>query len=408
MFRAAISSALPEQCLSQHLPLPPKGRTVVIGAGKASAAMAAVVERFWPEPLSGVVVTAYGHTVKCNDIEILEANHPVPDQAGIEAAKKVMAAVDDLDADDLVICLISGGGSSLLPMPIEGVTLDDKQALTRSLLHSGATISEINCLRRHLSAIKGGRLALAAAPAKVVNLLISDVPGDNPLNIASGPTVADNTTCANALSILDDYQLKVSETIVTGLKTSAFESVKPDDKRLGFIETHLIATPLGALQAAANVVNTGDIVVRILSDRLEGEAKMVAKQMAIKVREILSASAKTRPCILLSGGEATVTVKGDGKGGRNVEFLLALAIELQGEEGVYALAGDTDGVDGIEPIAGATITPDTLSRAVARGLSAQKMLDNNDAHSFFSTLGDSVVTGPTMTNVNDFRAIYIS
>ena len=408
LFAAAVNSAQPEHCIPRFLPEPPKGRTIVIGAGKASAAMAQALERNWPGPLEGLVVTRYGYAVPCERIEIVEAAHPVPDAAGRVAAGRLLARVQGLSADDLVICLISGGGSALMPLPGEGVSLEDKQAINRALLQSGATISEMNCVRRHLSAIKGGRLAAACHPARVVNLLISDVPGDNPMDIASGPTVADPTTCANALEIIRRYRIALPEGARQLLESGAGETLKPGDPRLETVITHLIATPQRALEAAAQVAQQAGITPVILGDSIEGEARDVGKVMAgiaLQVRNHDQPFAA--PCVLLSGGETTVTVRGKGRGGRNVEFLLSLVLGLRGAPGVYALAGDTDGVDGQEEIAGAIATPDTLARAWAMGIRPLDSLDDNDGHGFFGMLGDSLVTGPTLTNVNDFRAILI-
>jgi len=408
MFDAAILAAQPEHCIPRFMPKPPKGRTLVIGAGKASAEMARALEKHWPGELSGVVVTRYGYAVPCERIEILEAAHPVPDQAGLDAAERILAAVQGLTEDDLVICLISGGGSALLPLPGDGITLEDKQAINRALLRSGANISEMNCVRRHLSRIKGGRLAAACHPARVVNLLISDVPGDNPMDIASGPTVPDPTTRQDALDILRRYGIELPSAARAFLESDEGESVKPGDPRLAGLETHLIATPQMALEAAAEVARAAGVTPVLLGDTIEGEAKDVGKVFAGITHQVATRGHPfKRPCVLLSGGETTVTVKGEGRGGRNVEFLLSLAIELNGREGVWALAGDTDGVDGLEEIAGAIITPDTLERAWAAGIRPRDALANNDGHGFFEKIGDSVVTGPTLTNVNDFRAILL-
>jgi hydroxypyruvate reductase len=408
MFDAAIAAAQPALCLPPHLPPRPKGRTIVIGAGKASAAMAEALEANWESPLEGLVVTRYGYARPCERIRIVEAAHPLPDEAGLRAAEGIARLVAGLSADDLVIALISGGGSSLLAAPLAGLTLADKQAVGAALLKSGATISEINCVRRHLSSLKGGRLGALCAPAKLVSLLISDVPGDDPLDIASGPTVADPTTCADALAVLARYRLTPPAAVLEILQSGAGESVKPGDPRLSRAETRLIATPYMALEAAAELALDAGYKPWILSDSVEGEAREAAKVFAALALE--SRARKTPfapPCVLLSGGETTVTLRGKGRGGRNVEFLLSLAVALNGATGVYAMAGDTDGVDGVEEIAGAVIAPDTLFRARAMGIDPRKSLDDNDGHGFFQALGDSVVTGPTLTNVNDFRAILI-
>ncbi|MGA9395831.1 MAG: glycerate kinase [Azonexus sp.] len=408
MFKAGIAAAQPAVCLPQHLPEAPRGRLVVIGAGKASAEMARVVEANWVGPLTGLVVTRYGYAVPCARIEIVEAAHPVPDAAGLAAAKRIMELVAGLGADDLVLCLISGGGSALLPLPLLGLTLEDKQAISRALLASGASISEMNCVRRHLSAIKGGRLAAACYPARVVTLLISDVPGDDPADIASGPTVTDATTCADALAILRRYGIEVPQVVREILESAAAESVKPDDPRLDGNVTKIIATPQMALECAAEVARIAGIPAHILGDAIEGEARDVAKTLGgIALQVARHGQPFTPPCVLLSGGETTVTLRGNGRGGRNVEFLLALAITLNGNPRIHALAGDTDGVDGVEEIAGAMLTPDSLARAWANGIRPQDALDENDGHGFFGTLGDSVVTGPTLTNVNDLRLILV-
>ena len=409
MFAAAVAAAQPDLCVPRFIPKPPKGRMIVIGAGKASAAMARAVEKNWSSPLEGLVVTRYGYSVPCEHIEIAEAAHPVPDLAGELASRRILELVSGLTADDLVLCLISGGGSSLLALPTAGILLENKQALNRSLLKSGATIAEMNCVRRHLSAIKGGRLAAACRPARVVNLIISDVPGDNPVDIASGPTVADATTCDDALAILRRYAIDVPQHMLDLLQSGAGESVKPGDARLPQIETYLIATPQMALEAAANVARAHGIACHILSDSIEGESRDVGKVMAgIAMQVKKHGQPFPRPCVLLSGGETTVTVRGEGRGGPNVEFLLSLGLALQGEPGVYGVAGDTDGVDGIEEIAGAYLAPDTLVRAWASGIRPADSLARNDGHSFFTALGDSLVTGPTLTNVNDFRAILVT
>jgi glycerate 2-kinase len=409
MFDAAIASAQPALCIPPHLPQAPKGRLIVVGAGKASAAMAQAVEKNWPGELSGLVVTRYGYAVPCERIEIVEAAHPVPDAAGMQAAQRMLKLVSGLTEDDLVLCLISGGGSALLPLPAPGLTLEMKQAVSKSLLKSGATISEMNCVRRHLSAIKGGRLGAACHPAAVLTLLISDVPGDRPIDIASGPTVGDPTTSADALGIVRRYGIELPAEVRDVLESGRGESIKPGDPRLARAAVRTIATPQMALEAAAAVARESGFAVHILSDAIEGEARDVGKVLAGITQQVVNHGQPFEaPCILLSGGETTVTVRGDGRGGRNVEFLLSLAIALDGQPGVYGLAGDTDGVDGQEEIAGARFGPDTLARAWDKGLSPKDVLAANDAHSFFTALGDSVVTGPTLTNVNDFRAILIA
>jgi len=371
--------------------------------------MAKAFEEHWPGELSGLVVTRYGYGVSCDHIEIVEAAHPVPDAAGLAAARRVLGMVKGLRADDLVLCLISGGGSSLLALPIEGLTLEDKQAVNRALLKSGASIGEMNCVRRHLSAIKGGRLAAACHPAKVVTLLISDVPGDNPMDVASGPTVSDPTTCADALAIIRRYGIEVPPKVLEILDSGRGETVKPGDPRLAGIETRMIATPQMALEAAAEVAREAGIPAAILGDSIEGEAREVGKVMAgIALQVARRGQPFQAACVLLSGGETTVTVRGNGRGGRNVEFLLSLGVALDGHPGIHAIAGDTDGVDGMEDIAGAYLAPDSLARAWTKGIKPKDSLDANDGHGFFEALGDSVVTGPTLTNVNDFRAILIT
>ena len=380
----------------------------MIGAGKASAAMARALEDHWTGSIEGIVVTRYGYAVPCDRIEIVEAAHPVPDAAGIRATERIREKVTDLSPDDLVIALISGGGSSLLVSPGKGLTLADKQDVNNALLRSGATITEMNCVRRHLSAIKGGRLAAACHPARVVTLLISDVPGDSPIDIASGPTVQDPTTCSDALAIVARYAIGISPAVREHLESGDGESIKADDMRLANVDTRMITTPQIALTAAAAVARAAGIAPYILGDSLEGEARDLGKAMAGIARQVVTHDQPfSRPCVLLSGGETTVTVRGSGRGGRNVEFLLSLGIALNGLAGVSAIAGDTDGVDGAEEIAGALLTPDSLSRAWAIDMHPQAMLDNNDGHTFFQRLGDSVITGPTLTNVNDFRAIVI-
>jgi hydroxypyruvate reductase len=409
MFDAAVAAAQPALRIPACLPHPPRGRTVVIGAGKASGAMAQALERHWAGPLTGLVVTRYGYAVPCERIRIVEAAHPVPDAAGLEAARQILLAVQGLGPDDLVICLVSGGGSALLPLPGEGVTLEDKQLVNRALLASGANIGEMNCVRRHLSSIKGGRLAAACHPARVVNLLISDVPGDDPADIASGPTVADPGSCADALEIVRRYGIDLPAGARQLLESGGGETVKPGDPRLAKVTTRIIASPQMALEAAANVARAAGVTPLILGDSIEGEAREVAKVMAaIALQARRHAQPLGPPCVLLSGGETTVTVRGRGRGGRNVEFLLALGLALAGAPGIHALAADTDGVDGAEEVAGAFLAPDTLARARARGMRPRDSLDDNDGHGFFGALGDALVTGPTLTNVNDFRAILLT
>jgi hydroxypyruvate reductase len=403
LFDTAVAAVDPAHCVPPALPEPPTGRTVVVGAGKAAAAMARAVEDHWSGPLSGLVVTRYGHTVATRAIEVVEAAHPVPDDAGRAAARRILGVVRDLGADDLALCLISGGGSALLALPAKGVELADKQALNRQLLRAGATIGEINCLRKHLSAIKGGRLAAAAAPARVVALLISDVPGDDPSVIASGPTVADPSCFADALAVLDKYGI---ETPLRGfLEAADDETPKPGDPRLARAETRLIARPGDALDAAVAAARAAGYTPCVLGDSLEGEARDAAAGHAELARQ---AVASGRTAAIISGGEFTVTIKGAGRGGPNAEYALALAIALDGLAGVHAIACDTDGIDGSEDNAGAVIGPDTLTRAAALGLDARARLADNDAYGFFEALGDLVVSGPTLTNVNDFRCILIS
>jgi hydroxypyruvate reductase len=409
LFEAAVASAQAERCVPPHLPEPPTGRLLVVGAGKASAAMARAVEDRWEGPLSGLVVTRYGHAVPCRRVEVVEAAHPVPDEAGLIAARRMLDLVRPLGPDDLVLCLISGGGSALLPLPAEGLTLADEQRVNRALLRLGATIREMNCVRRHLSAIKGGRLAAACHPARVVTLLISDVPGDDPIDIASGPTVADPTSCADALDIVRRYGIDAPAAVIDLLASGRGESVKPGDPRLANVEARLIATPQMALEAAARAAREAGLPAHILGDAIEGEAREVGRTMSgIALQVARYGQPFAPPCVLLSGGETTVTVRGGGRGGRNVEFLLSLGIALDGHPQIHALAADTDGVDGVKEIAGAYLSPQSLARARALGMRPAERLADNDGHGFFEALGDSVVTGPTLTNVNDFRAVLIT
>lgn len=405
MFDAAVASAMPARCVPPALPAPPKGRTIVIGAGKAAAAMARAVEDHWGGALSGLVVTRHGHAMACRSIEVAEAGHPISDEAGVAATSRMLALVRDLTPDDLVLCLISGGGSALLAAPPPGVTLAEEQALIAALLRSGATIAEMNCVRKHLSTVRGGRLALAAAPARVVTLIISDVPGDDPATIASGPTIPDPTTREQALDILARYDLAAAGPITGWLRNPASETPKPGAFEA---EWRLIATPAMALDAAAAVVRDLGYAPLILGDAIEGEAREVATDhadIALGVRH--NGQPVAAPCVLLSGGETTVTVTGAGRGGRNAEFLLALAIALDGAADIHAIAADTDGIDGTEDNAGAMIGPDSLAQARALGLSATQSLADNDAYRFFERTGSLLMTGATMTNVNDFRAILI-
>ena len=403
MFDAALQAADPDHVVAPFVPAPPKGRMIVLGAGKAAAKMARAVENAYDGPLEGTVVTRYGHAVHCDRITVREAAHPVPDLAGVEATQKILDSASTATADDLVLFLISGGGSSLLTAPRAGVSLAQKQDINAQLLRSGAAIDEMNCVRKHLSAVKGGRLAAAASAAEQVTLLISDVPGDDPGVIASGPTVPDDTHAAQALAIIDRYGLDIPTSIRALLSENTGQAARP--RRSAH---HMIASPQMALEAAAKVAKAAGITPMILSDRIEGEARDVAKTLAAIAMQVQDHGQPLKaPCVLLSGGETTVTVRGNGRGGRNVEFQLALALDLAGRTGIHAIACDTDGVDGAVENAGAFIGPDTLSRATSLGLSPQTLLDNNDAHGFFETLRDTVVTGPTMTNVNDFRAIFI-
>ncbi len=408
MLDAGIDSARPELVVPQALPPRPRGRVIVVGAGKAAAAMARAVEDHWGAPLEGLVVTRYGHSVHCNQIEVVEAGHPRPDEAGMSAAHRMLKMVSALTSNDFVLCLLSGGGSSLLTAPLAGIRLSELQPINDALLRSGASIAEINCVRRHLSATAGGRLAAACHPAKVLSLAISDVPGDAPGVIASGPTTADPTTCSQALQILRRYGIDAPPSVHDVLLSGRGESVKPGDARLGNTELRLIATPQGALEAAIGVAATHGYQAHILGDAIEGEAREVGKVMAGIARYAATRPSPFRPpCVLLSGGETTVTITGDGRGGRNAEFLLSLGLNLQESPRIHALAADTDGVDGLDEVAGAYWGPDTLARARELGLSAASDLFNNNAHGFFRAVGTSIVTGPTRTNVNDFRAILI-
>jgi glycerate 2-kinase len=408
LFDAAVAAADPALIVPQHLPQPPKGRTIVVGAGKAAAAMAAAVEKHWRGRLEGLVVTRVGHGAPTQRIRVVEAGHPNPDSAGMAGAGEILAMMHGLTSDDLVLALISGGGSALLSLPGGEVTLADKQAITRALLKSGARIDEMNAVRKHLSAIKGGRLAIAAAPARVVALIISDVPGDDLSVIASGPTVADITTLVDAREVLARYRIDLPARVAAHLADPLNETPKPGDPRLLRVENRLVATPRGSLLAAAVKAREAGYAPLILGDAIEGEARECGIVHAgIALSAARHGEPVRAPCVLLSGGETTVTIKGRGRGGRNSEFALSLAIALDGRERVYALAADTDGIDGGEDNAGAIVTPDTLARARAPGLDPRAHLDDNDSYSLFAALGDLVVTGPTLTNVDDFRAILV-
>jgi hydroxypyruvate reductase len=421
LYRVAVERALPLASMGPYLPKPPKGRTLVLGAGKAGGSMAQALEALWPADakLEGLVVTRYHHIPPrpeglAKRIEIVEAAHPVPDEAGLKAAERMLALTQGLTADDLVLCLISGGGSALLTLPAEGLTLADKQRINKQLLESGAHIGEMNCVRKHLSRIKGGRLAAACAPAQVVTLTISDVPGDDPAVIASGPTVPDATTCADALAILDRYRIEVPAAVRAQLESGALETPKPDDAVFKDHATHLIATPQQSLEAAAAAARAAGIEAHILSDEMEGESREVGKVQGALARAVaLRGAPFAKPCVILSGGETTVTIRprqpgqAKGRGGRAGEFCLGLAGALAGQKNVWALAADTDGIDGVEDNAGAFVAPDTLARAEAAGRKLADHLDRNDAYGYFDAIGDLCVTGPTHTNVNDFRALLV-
>jgi glycerate 2-kinase len=408
LFDAALAAADPLRQVPPHLPETPGERTVLVGAGKASAVMARAIEQAWEHPLEGLVVTRYGHAVPCERVEIVEAAHPVPDAAGEAAARRILALAQSLGPDDLLICAISGGGSALLSLPGEGLTLADKQAVNTALLRSGATIGEMNCVRKHLSAIKGGRLAAAAHPARVHTILISDVPGDDPGVIASGPTVPDATTLEDARDIVARRGIDLPAAVRARLNDPAAETPKPGDPVFEGTVTRMAARPLASLEAAAEAARAAGVTPIILGDALEGESREVATVLAGIARSIKAhGHPAPAPAVLLSGGETTVTMKGDGVGGPNAEFALALAVALGGAAGIHAVACDTDGVDGAAEVAGAMIGPDTLDRAAARGIDPREALARNDAHGFFAALGDQIVPGPTLTNVNDFRAVLI-
>ena len=425
LYMAAVQRALPLHNTAAYLPKPPKGRTIVLGAGKAGGAMAQAVEAHWPQdaPLEGLVVTRYRHTPQrpaglAQRIEVVEAAHPVPDAAGLLAAQRIMALAQGLTADDVVLCLISGGGSALLTLPVEGLAFEDKRRINQELLNSGATIGEMNCVRKHLSRIKGGQLAAACAPAQVVTLTISDVPGDDPSTIASGPTVPDESTYEEALEILKRYQIAIPEPVMAQLQSGALETPKPGDTRFIGHVVHVTATPQQSLAAAADLARKAGLNAYILSDDMEGESREVGKVHAALARACargadINTLAFQKPCVILSGGETTVTIRprqpgqAKGRGGRAGEFCMGLAQALQGIAGVYALAADTDGIDGVEDNAGAFVMPDTLARAQALGMKIDNYLNRNDAYGYFEALGDLLMTGPTHTNVNDFRALLI-
>ena len=428
LYAAAVQRALPLHNTATYLPKPPKGRTIVLGAGKAGGAMAQAVEAHWPQdaPLEGLVVTRYQHTPArpeglsglAQRIEVVEAAHPVPDAAGLAAAQRVMAMTQGLTAQDLVLCLISGGGSALLSLPVDGLAFADKQRINQELLSSGASIGEMNCVRKHLSKIKGGRLAAACAPAQVVTLTISDVPGDDPSTIASGPTVPDASTCEQAIQILKRYNIAVPDAVMGSLQSGALETPKPDDVCFNGHVVHMTATPQQSLEAAAGVARQAGLNAYILSDEIEGESREVGKVHAALARAASRCngdanSAFQKPCVILSGGETTVTIRprqpgqAKGRGGRAGEFCMGLAHALQSMPGIYALAADTDGIDGVLDNAGAFVMPDTLQRATAQGMKIDQYMDRNDAYGYFDALGDLLVTGPTHTNVNDFRALLI-
>ena len=422
LFHAAVRQADPFHALSGALPPPPRGRTVVVGAGKAAGAMAQAVEAMWPAdaPLSGLVVTRYGHVPPRaaglpQRIEVVEAAHPVPDEAGLAAARRVLASVQGLGPDDLVICLISGGGSALLSLPVDGIDFAEKQAVNQQLLLSGANIGEMNCVRKHLSAIKGGRLAAACAPAELLTLAISDVPGDDLSVIASGPTVPDPSTAAQALEVLDRYRIDIPPALRSRLASGRLETPKPGDPAFGRARAVLIATPRQSLEAAARAALACGVTPHLLSDEMEGESRDVGKVHAALARSVAAHGQPfARPCVLLSGGETTVTVRprrpgaAKGRGGRAGEFCLGLAQALDGHAAVWALAADTDGIDGVEDNAGAFVTPRTVRQSIDAGVSLADHLDRNDAYGFFEAIGDLVTTGPTYTNVNDFRAVFIT
>ncbi|ESX48145.1 glycerate kinase [Mesorhizobium sp. C416B] len=414
IFNAAVAAADPERTIRDHLPARPKGRTIVIGAGKGSAQMAAAFEKVWDGPIEGLVVTRYGYGARCERIEIIEAAHPVPDAAGLKASRRLLEKVQGLTADDLVVALISGGGSALLPSPAAGLTLADEIAVNEALLASGAPIAAMNTIRKHLSTIKGGRLAAAAWPAKLVSLVVSDIPGDNPALVASGPTVPDSGNRADALASIAAYGMKLPDAVMAHINSPEADAPDPDDQRFSRNEVHLIASAGVSLEAAAAEAKRQGIEAVILSDSIEGEAREVGGVHAAIAREVATRNRPfKKPVLILSGGETTVTLRAPvdgkrGKGGRNSEFLLAFAIGISGAEGIHALAADTDGIDGSEDNAGAFADGSTVSRMRAAGIDAKAMLAGNNAWTAFNAIGDLFVPGPTGTNVNDLRAILIS
>ncbi|MER8917652.1 glycerate kinase [Mesorhizobium sp. M0761] len=414
IFNAAVAAADPERTIRDHLPARPKGRTIVIGAGKGSAQMAAAFEKVWDGPIEGLVVTRYGYGARCERIEIIEAAHPVPDAAGLEASRRLLEKVQGLTADDLVVALISGGGSALLPSPAAGLTLADEIAVNEALLASGAPIAAMNTIRKHLSTIKGGRLAAAAWPAKLVSLVVSDIPGDNPALVASGPTVPDSGNRADALASIAAYGMKLPDAVMAHINSPEADAPDLDDQRFSRNEVHLIASAGVSLEASAAEAKRQGIEAVILSDSIEGEAREVGGVHAAIAREVATRNRPfKKPVLILSGGETTVTLRAPvdgkrGKGGRNSEFLLAFAIGISGAEGIHALAADTDGIDGSEDNAGAFADGSTVSRMRAAGIDAKAMLAGNNAWTAFNAIGDLFVPGPTGTNVNDLRAILIS
>lgn len=408
IFNAAVAAADPEKTIRNHLPAKPKGRTIVIGAGKGSAQMAAAFEKVWDGPIDGLVVTRYGYGARCERIEIIEAAHPVPDAAGLEASRRLLEKVRGLTADDLVVALISGGGSALLPSPAPGMTLADEIAVNEALLASGAPIAAMNTIRKHVSTIKGGRLAAAAHPARVVSLVVSDIPGDNPALVASGPTVPDTGSREDALASIAAYGMKLPASVMAHIQSPAADAPRPDDPRFAGNEVHLTASAGVSLEAAAAEAKRQGIEAVILSDAIEGEAREVGGVHAAIAREVATRNRPfAKPVLILSGGETTVTLRAKGKGGRNSEFLLAFAIGIEGVNGIHALAADTDGIDGSENNAGAFADASTVARMRAEGVDAKAMLAGNNAWTAFNAVGDLFVPGPTGTNVNDLRAILI-